>query len=221
MISLKLGQDARKTKTVRECIDFAFSFQLTLLNLKVSITPVQQRDEIQRLITYLVKKKPRVMLEIGTANGGTLFLFCRTTDPEGLIISLDLPGGEFGGGYNPWRMSLYRSFAQPKQRIHFISGDSHSSETFETVQSILRGNKIDFLFIDGDHTYEGVKRDFELFSRLVESKGMIAFHDIVPHPPELNVGVPDFWREVKREFRNAEFVTDWNQKWGGIGVLFV
>jgi len=45
----------------------------------------------------------------------------------------------------------------------------------------------DFLFIDGDHTYEGVEGDFEMYSPLVRRGGIIAFHDIVPGPPE-NVG---------------------------------
>jgi len=48
----------------------------------------------------------------------------------------------------------------------------------------LNGEPLDFLFIDGDHTYEGVKRDFEMYSPLVRNGGIIAFHDIVKHPPE-------------------------------------
>lgn len=37
--------------------------------------------------------------------------------------------------------------------------------------------KIDFLFIDGDHSYEGVKADFELYSKLLTDRGIIAIHD--------------------------------------------
>jgi len=37
--------------------------------------------------------------------------------------------------------------------------------------------KIDLLFIDGDHSYEGVKLDFELYSKLVSPKGVIIIHD--------------------------------------------
>jgi predicted O-methyltransferase YrrM len=37
--------------------------------------------------------------------------------------------------------------------------------------------KIDFLFIDGDHSYEGVKKDFELYSTLLSDKGIIVIHD--------------------------------------------
>jgi hypothetical protein len=48
------------------------------------------------------------------------------------------------------------------------------------------------LFIDGDHTYEGVRRDFEMYSPLVRKGGIIAFHDIYPGPEESVGGVPKF-----------------------------
>ena len=37
--------------------------------------------------------------------------------------------------------------------------------------------KIDFLFIDGDHSYEGVKKDFELYSTIMSENGIITIHD--------------------------------------------
>ena len=37
--------------------------------------------------------------------------------------------------------------------------------------------KIDLLFIDGDHSYEGVKLDFELYSKLLTPKGVVILHD--------------------------------------------
>ena len=42
---------------------------------------------------------------------------------------------------------------------------------------VLQDIKIDFLFIDGDHSYEGVKKDFELYSQLLTDKGIIIIHD--------------------------------------------
>ncbi len=84
---------------------------------------------------------------------------------------------------------------------------------------ILNGKKLDYLFIDGDHTYEGVKNDFELYSPLVKDGALIAFHDIVIHPPELNVGVHDFWNEINPRYEYLEIVEDWNQKYWGIGLL--
>ncbi len=37
--------------------------------------------------------------------------------------------------------------------------------------------KIDILFIDGDHTYEGVKKDFDLYSTILSTNGIIIIHD--------------------------------------------
>jgi len=54
------------------------------------------------------------------------------------------------------------------------------------------GGELNFLFIDGDHTYEGVRKNFEMYSPLVRRGGIVAFHDIVPRPPENVGGVPRF-----------------------------
>jgi hypothetical protein len=62
----------------------------------------------------------------------------------------------------------------------------------------LRDKKVDFLFIDADHSYEGIKKDFEMYSLLVRKGGIIAFHDIVPSGyPTLH----KFWNEVKVKIR--------------------
>jgi len=168
----------------------------------------------------LAKRKPKFILEIGTARGGTLFLFTRVSSPDALIISIDLPGGRFGGGYPEWRKTLYKSFAIHKQEIRLVREDSHALATLNMVKKILEGRKLDFLFIDGDHTYNGVKMDFETYSRLVRKGGIIAFHHIVPGPPKNVGGVPRFWDEIKHNFNYIEFVKDQEQGGYGIGVIF-
>jgi hypothetical protein len=57
-----------------------------------------------------------------------------------------------------------------------ILGDSHNLETVEKLKIRLAGRPIDLLFIDGDHTYNSVKQDYELYGPLV--KHLIALHDI-------------------------------------------
>jgi len=158
------------------------------------------------LIAVIVCTRNRYegVLEIGTACGGTLFLFSHVASEDATIISIDLPGGKFGGGYRKWREPLYRSFALLGQQIYLLREDSHKTETLEQVESILQGRKVDFLFIDGDHTYEGVKKDFEMYSPLVGQGGMIAFHDIVPGPVKNVGGVPEFWRKVKDNYESRE-----------------
>jgi predicted O-methyltransferase YrrM len=90
------------------------------------------------------------------------------------------------------------------------------------LKNVLPGDgKVDFLFIDGDHTYEGVKADFEMYSGLVRPGGLIVFHDICKHSEQINCHVDRFWQEVKFERRALEFVHDWNQGILGIGVIEV
>lgn len=73
--------------------------------------------------------------------------------------------------------------------------------TFRRFQSNLRRLDLDagrgsirLLFIDGDHSYEESKRDFELWSRFVVPRGLICFHDIRAWP-----GVTQFYDELLRD----------------------
>ena len=157
--------------------------------------------------------------QIGTASGGTLFLFSNITQAK-KIVSIDLPSGLFGGGYPRWKIPLFKSFSK-RNTISLLRADSHSEETALKLKKILNGSKIDFLFIDGDHTYEGVKKDFEIYSPLVKEGGIIAFHDIAQHDPVSVCHVDRFWSEVKQHYTNKEIIENKNQKWAGIGVLFV
>ena len=185
------------------------------------IKPMQIKEEISELLKILDKIKPKITLEIGTANGGILFLFSQVATNDATILSIDLPGGKFGGGYPKWKIPLYKSFARKNQKIHLIRADSHSQETLEKVKNILNGKKIDFLFIDGDHSYEGVREDYQMYSKLVKRGGIIAFHDILPHPPETGCDVNRFWLEVREPMRHIEIVKNWSQGWAGIGMLYV
>jgi len=198
---------------ITESINFLFN---KLLLIKAYQIP----EEISQLLQILKERKPKTILEIGTANGGTLFLFSRIASDDATLISIDLPRGRFGGGYPIWKIPLYRSFARKNQKIHLIREDSHNQETLEKVKNILNGKKIDFLFIDGDHSYQGVKRDFEMYNPLVKKEGIIVFHDIIPGPIENVGGVPEFWKEIKENNSGyQEIVKDWNQGGYGIGLL--
>ena len=183
------------------------------------ITVFQNKHEILQLLGILHKTKPKYILEIGTAGGGTLFLFSRIASEDAILISIDLPGGRFGGGYPKWKIPVYKSFAILNQRIYLIRGDSNNTATFGKVKSILGSNKIDFLFVDGDHAYSAVKKDFEMYSTLVKDDGLISFHDIAPGPEERTGGVPEFWEEIKYKYDYREIVEDWKQGGFGIGLI--
>ena len=209
----------KKILSIDEALEFVSSDSL----IAELIKPMQVTEEIAELAKIVAEFRPRTVLEIGTARGGTLFLWTRAAAEDATIVSIDLPGGLFGGGYPLLKSILYRSFRNNKQFIVLLRRDSHDRETLERVKSIFSRKSIDFLFIDGDHRYEGVKKDYEMYSPLVRPGGIIAFHDIVPGPIELVGGVPRFWSELKEKLPRGnylEIVRDWNQGGYGIGVLF-
>ena len=102
-----------------------------------------------------------------------------------------------------------------------IREDSHSQKAVDAVRKALNGKKLDFIFIDGDHTYEGAKKDFKLYRHFVRKGGVIGFHDIVIHTKESGCDVYKFWNEIKKKYRHKEIVHGWGKKMGGIGLLFL
>lgn len=183
------------------------------------IKPFQVKSELYELLKILQTKKPENILEIGTAKGGSLFLFCSIAAEDALIISIDLPGGSFGGGYPSWKQPLYKSFQQKDQSLHLLRMDSHNKMTKTTVKNIINGKKFDFIFIDGDHSYNGVKKDFQMYRDLLNKNGMIAFHDIIPGPKNAVGGAYKFWEEIKIKYKSREIVEDPTQMEAGIGII--
>lgn len=184
------------------------------------LRPMQNRTEIEALMSRVQERQPRRILEIGTARGGTLFLFSQNAAPDATIISLDLPFGINGGGYPKWKQSIYESFRQSQQNIILIRGDSHSEKSKEEVARLAGDQPFDVIMIDADHRYEGVKRDFELYAPLVAKDGMIVMHDVLPNRFDAEIQVDRFWKEVKAKYRTEEIVENPDQGNMGIGLVF-
>jgi len=207
--SRALRKQIRSASGIERCLDIAFDFRFGNL----SLAPQQNRSEIEGLLLLLQQAPPKVVLEIGTASGATIMLFACVSDGEATLVTVDLPLGIS-------RERLVRSAARgPRQTIRALRTDSHAAETKASVQELLGGRPVDFLFIDGDHSYEGVKADFETYAPFVRPGGFIAFHDIVPGPEEYVGGVPAFWQELKQGRATREFVASWQQRGLGIGVI--
>jgi predicted O-methyltransferase YrrM len=198
--------------TAESLLDIVFRYR--------GVTPIQVRSELLEFATLVQELRPKALLEIGTRNGGTFFVLCRLADPKASVISIDLPGGRFGGGYELFRVPFLRRMRKPDQRLHLLRADSHKQETQLLLAHTLQDAQLDLLFIDGDHTYDGVRRDFEMYSGCVRPGGMIAFHDIVHGQEELVGEVRRFWNEIKGRYRHQEIIENRQQPWGGIGVLF-
>ena len=232
-VAVPLGIRSLRRATERvSTIDDAVDVTANWSYLGAEIAPWQMRSEIRALVEHVAAEAPRTVLEIGTSNGGSLYLFARAAAPDALLISVDLPRGPFGGGYPRWRAPLYRSFAGPQQQIRLLRGNSHSEAMLDEVRRVLGERPVDFLFIDGDHSYDGVKTDFERYTQLVRPGGLIALHDVVPQSaaPRAREGASEgdefdpgevaaFWREIRGEHDSTELVEDWSQGCFGIGVI--
>jgi len=180
---------------------------------------MQKISEIKDLLDFLESKKMDTVVEIGTATGGTFYAFCQMAPSDAHIISIDLPGGPFGGGYELEDVQMFKTYAKIGQTIYFMREDSHQEETKKMLLERLKDRKIDVLFIDGDHSYEGVKKDFEMYEPLVNNGGIIIFHDICKHATAPECQVDKFWNEIKEKYEHKEFIDPEDTEWGGIGVL--
>jgi predicted O-methyltransferase YrrM len=179
---------------------------------------IQYVRELAPFLAMVLRGEPSVVVEIGTHVGGVFWAFCQASEDRATIMCIDLPGGPFGAFQGAAAIPRLRTYGKETQELKFLLGDSHSESIYDEVTGYLDGRAIDVLFIDGDHSYDGVKRDYETFEPLVARGGLVAFHDIVPGPEENVGGVPRFWSEVRQEGSN-EFVQDWAQGRCGIGVV--
>lgn len=183
----------------------------------------QKRAEFVQLVEFVADLRPNVVVEIGTMAGGTLSAWCECAADRALIVSVDLPGGEWGGGYRPDEVPRLQGYARAKQLLELVTGDSHHREVHAELVEILDGRPIDFLFIDGDHTFEGVSADFSDYSPLVRKGGWVGFHDILDHPQVPGCDVSVLWEQIAPHYETREFCVPGDERgygpWGGIGVL--
>jgi predicted O-methyltransferase YrrM len=179
---------------------------------------IQRREELLELLERVGKLQPRRVCEIGTSAGGTLYFLTRVADPAAVIVSIDVstpPHTRFARG----------KLARDRQRVVSLEGDSQTPAMVRRLCKQLRGASLDFLFIDGDHSYQGAKRDFELYSPIVRSGGLIALHDINPDSGArggpISGDVPRLWAELREHHRTEEIVHAPAGDGLGIGIVHV
>lgn len=120
--------------------------------------PHQIKGEILSFLEFAKDEQPKLVCEIGTADGGTNFLLSQALPSVSFMLGVDL--------YVKKKVQL-RYFSRASQRFYFINGSSYATRTVGKVERALGSRKIDLLFVDGDHSYEGVKRDFLKYRHLV------------------------------------------------------
>lgn len=165
---------------------------------------IQKEVELARFLAVAMDLEPKVTVEVGSFAGGTLWAWMQFC-PR--VIGIDRPPKGYRTG--PQLSDL---------GCEVLLGDSQDPGMVAQLEQMLGGDDIDMLFIDGDHTFEGVKADYELYSPLVRPGGMVAFHDICGHPTMPFIEVDRFWATLDGE--KEEFIAG-PELWGGIGVLAV
>jgi predicted O-methyltransferase YrrM len=184
-----------------------------------AIRPQQLTSEFMELVNLVKERECKRLLEIGTYRGGTLFVFSQIAAPDATVVSIDFSTTALGNFYRAFQVPLFRKFVRKGQSLILLRKDSHKPQTLNCIQKVLGGQKLDFLFIDGDHSYQGARKDFEMYAPLVVSGGLVAFHDITPCGPPKEVY--KVWNELKANYVHKEFIHQTGKGSMGIGVLWV
>ena len=158
--------------------------------------------------------RPKVMVELGVHAGTSYFSFCQAVkriNCETVCYGVDTwQGDEHAGYYGDEvfeRVENYNSKEYPRFSTLIRS-------TFDEAKDYFIDKSIDLLHIDGLHTYEAVKHDFEVWLPKLSTAGLVIFHDI--NVREKNFGVFKLWEELKQQYRNFQF--DFGH---GLGILSV
>jgi predicted O-methyltransferase YrrM len=129
------------------------------------------------------------VVEIGVAEGGSAWHLRRTLDPAGTLTLIDTYPKVLGMNMS---MVIARRLVDSvdRGRVEWLRMRSD-----DAVKGWSR--PIDYLFIDGDHAYDAVRRDFEQWSVHVPAGGTLAFHDALMDAPWIN-----------ESFGSARFVSE-------------
>lgn len=159
-------------------------------------------------------QKPRVVVELGTQAGMSYFCFCQAVREQGLsarCYAVDTwAGDEHTGAYDDETWLAVKAHNDE----HYADFSELLRMRFEEAIQRFDDGSIELLHIDGFHTYEAVKNDFETWSPKVAPGGIILFHDVAARM--MDFGAWKFWSELEAQQRTFLFRHGF-----GLGVLRV
>jgi cephalosporin hydroxylase len=199
---------------------------------------LQYAGEFGALLDLYRSLRPRTVLEIGSLHGGTLWHWLRFAPPGALVLNIDAlvcPQDTRYASQKAGHNGLWAHWAVDfGVGLKTFTGYSTDPAILVQVRTTLlemgraadpqlTGDSpqptLDFLFLDGDHSYVGVKFDYLHYGPLVRSGGLIALHDILDRPTSQ---VARLWREIVQSgARTRVLLESPNQPEMGIGVVFV
>lgn len=162
----------------------------------------QNVGEFGALWEHVASRPHARVLEIGSLFGGTLWYWSHLPKIERLV-TVDLPS-EWAQVRDGVREARDHWFEWCEHRVELcdFQTDSQDAATIDAVQHL---SPFDFAFIDGDHTYNGVRADWLAYSPLVRSGGLVAFHDTWPNGNRHEPGVVRFVDELRHQFPSIEW----------------
>lgn len=171
-------------------------------------------EHIPFVFFLIPKLKPQLVVELGTHSGNSFFAFCQAVKETGLAAkcyAVDTWLGDKHTGY--YYEDVYKSVVKHREE-NYPDFSVLLRMTFDEALNRFENGSIDLLHIDGLHTYEGVKQDFEGWAPKLSAKGVVLFHDTQIKMKDF--GVWKFWEEVSKKYPSFEFV-----HCCGLGVLAV
>lgn len=156
--------------------------------------------------------QPKCFVELGTHNGVSFLAFCQAIQSLSLdtkTFAIDTwEGDEMAGYYGQEVFDELRAYHDSR----YGKFSSLLRMTFDEGINYFSDGSIDLLHIDGLHTYEAVKHDFENWYRKLKPDAIVIFHDTNVH--ENDFGVWRYWEELKQKYTSFEFFHG-----HGLGVL--
>lgn len=168
----------------------------------------QNPEELEMMLNFIKENNVKSVLEIGSRYGETLAAMAQVMPEGSRIVSVELPNGPWG---RPDSLEVLRTCMQTlgeKYDTHLLLGDSKSKTVIDVVESL---GPFDFIFIDGDHSLDGVKSDWNNFGKLGKYVG---FHDV-----NTTLDVTPFWNELKKDMLHVELISSSSPKMG-IGIIY-
>jgi predicted O-methyltransferase YrrM len=160
----------------------------------------QTPEEAEWLANKVSRLRPRRIIEIGVAEGGLSRLFCHIVGLEGRVVGLDLTD------------ALVAEDVKRSPNYTLILGSSHDPAILARVRQI--SDQFDVLFIDGDHSVDGVLKDTQDYLPLVREGGLVLWHDVRLEPDQ---GIKEVWyRQLRPKLIGSEefFVDPYNNGLG-------